>query len=47
MKNNKALQRIVLIAMFILFVALGVRSRRPAATGGIAGYICLECMGFK
>lgn len=36
-----------LLLLFILFIALGVRSRRPAATGGIAGYICLECMGFK
>ncbi|GEM_PF-3879510 len=47
MKNSKALLRIVLIVLFALFVAEGVRQRRSAVTGGIAGYVCLECMGFK
>lgn len=36
-----------LIIIFTLFIVLGVRARRHIVTGGIAGHICLECMGFK
>ncbi len=47
MKRNAVLLRIVLIVLFALFVAEGVRKSRPAATGGIASIICLACMGFR
>ncbi|MEA2081456.1 MAG: hypothetical protein U9O97_01770 [Elusimicrobiota bacterium] len=46
MKNNVFL-RIVLIVLFALFVAEGVRKGSSAATGGISSLICLACMGFR
>jgi hypothetical protein len=38
---------LLLVIVFALFVALGVRAGRHITTADIAGYICLDCMGFK
>ncbi|PIX15429.1 MAG: hypothetical protein COZ72_03555 [Elusimicrobia bacterium CG_4_8_14_3_um_filter_50_9] len=36
-----------LTLLFAFLIVWGLCLRRHIVTGGIAGHICLECMGFK